>query len=256
MIHPLNLVCKIYPTLCLAYIVLHTMSESEDECSQQVFLELDKEHYEEDPVLSTPLMRVLRFVKLETHESVGLSEVAGMVRGDAAIITGKLKGVYLGVIDPNGSGAMGLLGRGVPTGSDPRVHIVSEWTPKCPLPLGGKLFPNLRMVFHLSEPLADDETLKLGGDIIAVPPLYLNGSPKMKRILTWDGKKSTLRLRGGTVLCLETPLYVLSPTLNEMAATITLQEDVVPTEKVSLPSEELLIDPLSKITVWDYFKNF
>jgi hypothetical protein len=233
------------------------MSESEDEStSQQVFLELDKEHYEEDTVLSTPLCRVLRFIKLETHESVGISEVAGMVRGDAAAISAKLKGVYLGLVDPKGTGALGVLGKGIPTGSDARVHIVSEWTPKCPLPLGGKLFPNLRMVFHLSEPLAEEETLKLGGDIVAVPHLYLNGTPKMKRILSWDGKKSTLRLRGGTVLCLENPLHALSPTLDELPSTITLQDDFLVLEKPSTPPEELLINPLSKITVWDYFKNF
>ena len=232
------------------------MSDSEDEdSSQQVFLELDKEHFEEDTVLSTPLCRVLRFVKLETHESVGLSEVAGMVRGDAAAISAKLKGVYLALLDPSGTGALGILGKGIPTGSDPRVHIVSEWTPKCPLPLGGKLYPNLRMVFHLSEPLTDGETLKLGADIIAVPHLYLNGTPKMKRILTWDTKKSTLRLRGGTVLCLENPYHALSPTLDELPCPITLQDDFLVIEKTCAAPEDLLIDPLSRVTVWDYFKS-
>jgi hypothetical protein len=232
------------------------MSDTEDEStSQQVFLELDKEHYEEDSVLSTPLCRVLRFVKLETHETVGLSEVAGMVRGDAAAVSSKLKGVYLALLDPSGTGALGILGKGIPTGSDPRVHIISEWTSKCPLPLGGKLYPNLRLVFHFSEPLAEGETLKLGGDIIAVPQLYLNGTPKMKRILSWEGKKSTLRLRGGTVLCLENPHHALSPTLDELPSTITLQDDFLTLPVAQSSQEDLLIDPLSTITVWDYFKS-
>jgi hypothetical protein len=224
------------------------MSDSESETP--VYLELDREHYEEDVQRSTSLKRVLRLIKLDTHETVGICDITGMVRGKPENVVPKIKDVFLGLVDPS-TNEMGILGRAMPNPkeSDPRIFAIPEWTAKCPLPLGGSTYGQLRLVFHLHTPLGDDESLKLAADIVAVPSMYTENSPKMKRVMTWKSgetkKMSTLRLRGGTVLCIESAFDAMQ-SLEVSNGTITLSQDTgsVPLFPESRPCRE-------QISVWD-----
>jgi hypothetical protein len=228
------------------------MSDSDNE-SERVFLELDKDHYTEDVQRSTSLKRVLCLINLDTHESLGISDFAGMVRGTPEEVVPKIKDVFLGLVDPT-TNSMGILGRATPNAkdSDPRIFCIPEWTAKCPLPLGGITYKQLRIIFHFHTPLAEGETLKMAADIVPVPSLYTDNSPKMKRVLTWKHEEnklsSTLRLRGGTVLCIENA-YDAMKGLDSELGTITLLQD--PGVQIPLfPSVETKVKVESP-SVWD-----
>jgi hypothetical protein len=237
------------------------MSDSESDHSERVFLELDKDYYEEDVHRSTSLKRVLRLIKLDTHETLGISDIAGMVRGTPEEVVPKIKDVFLGLVDPT-TNQVGILGRAAPNAkeSDPRIFSIAEWTSKCPLPLGGITYGQLRLIFHLHTPLEDTETLKLAADIVPVPPLYTENSPKMKRVMTWKSGEtkltSTLRLRGGSILCIENAFDAMK-SLDVQIGTITLTQDPGPHPGLQIPlfptSVEARAIPQARTcpSVWD-----
>jgi hypothetical protein len=197
--------------------------------SGNVFLELGGDpsikHFELDDELSTPLRRVFKFVNFEgTHETLGLSDIMTMVRGPPENFL-KINCVVLGVYEAS-TKMIGAIGKSESKSRDPRVMGISEWTTKIPLPLGGSLYPLLRIVYHLHSELSD-ELFKLCADVVPTPRQFIEGNegqrPKMKRFLSWGhANPSTLRLHGGTVLALENPKNALDCTLADIPGTLTI----------------------------------
>jgi hypothetical protein len=222
------------------------MSEDSDSSSVSdtgnVFLELGADpstkHFELDEENSTPLRRVFKFVNFDgTYETFGLADIMTMVRGNPENFL-KINCVYLGLYD-SATKSVGAIGKSESKSKDPRVMGIAEWTTKIPFPLGGKVFALLRIVFHLHSELSD-EHFKMTADVVPTPRQFLEGGaegtrPKMKRFLTWKNvQPSTLRLHGGTVLCLENPKNALEASLPDLQETITVHsvgtESPVPNE--------------------------
>lgn len=248
------------------------MSENGSERAEHdhVLVELDSDHYAEDVALSTPLRRVVRFF-LDTPLSIlqlnelqdsmlGIAELAGMVRGDPAEVVPKISSVCLAILDIDGQN-LSLLGKATEKSAetDPRIFNISEWTRKCPLPLGGKVSERIRLVFHLHQPLSDGQTIKVGGDIVRVPEVWFKPSvPKMKRVLSWTYGprtiKSILRLRGGTMSSMESPWNAFESdpsTAAEQAISIKLSD---------LDDEAALVIPLppqqDTPSLWEMLEPF
>lgn len=229
---------KIYPFLILDFPELRflfTMSDSEESSSQYVYLEIGTEHYEEDLTLSTSLCRVLKFKNVEESlltQTKGIAEVAGMVRGDPDIVVAKIKSVYLALVTE--AQQLAVVGH-APKGDseDPRIFSVTEWTASCPLPLGGVTFSRLRLVFLLNQPLDPvEETLKIGADIISVPSKFIENNPKMRRVMSWTfpevgSKQTVMRLRAGTLLCLESAVDVRQQPVEDIGLVIFQEEQVL-----------------------------
>jgi hypothetical protein len=210
------------------------MSDSEEEVPQYVFLEINSDHYEEDLTLSTSLCRVLKFKNVDASvltQTKGIAEIAGMVRGDPDVVAKKIKCVYLTMLTD--AEHLAVIGS-APTGDsdDPRIFSVTEWTGSCPLPLGGSTFGRLRLVFLLHEPLdPEEETLKIGADIVSVPSKFIENNPKMRRAMSWpfaEGtKQSVMRLRGGTILSLENAINVRMQPEEELGIVIFQEESAL-----------------------------
>jgi hypothetical protein len=221
------------------------MSEDSDSSSSvsdagNVFLELGGDpsikHFELDEENSTPLRRVFKFVNFDgTYETFGLADIMTMVRGNPENFL-KINCIYLGLYD-TATKSVGAIGKSESKSKDPRVMGIAEWTTKIPFPLGGRVFSLLRIVFHLHSELSD-EHFKMTADVVPTPRQFLEGNegvrPKMKRFLTWkNAQPSTLRLHGGTVLCLENPKNALDASLPELSGSINLAiatESPVPNE--------------------------
>jgi hypothetical protein len=207
-------------------------SEQSSVVESNVFLELGSDpsvkHFVLDETLSTPLIRVFLFQNLEgTHETLGLADIMTMIRGTPEEFLPKLNCVYLGIYNPKNK-TIGTIGKSESKQRDPRVLGISEWTSKIPLPLGGNLFTNLRLVFHLHESIPDS-TFKLCADVVPVPRQFLEGGdqqrPKMKRFLNWgQSEPSILRLNGGFVLSIENPKNAMDSNLPDLGEILVCQE--------------------------------
>jgi hypothetical protein len=236
-----------YPQPC----VFITMSV--DTQGDNVLIELESEHYAEDVALSTPLRKVIRFnidgplAILQANNiqdsMLGIAELAGMIRGDPAEVAPKVISVCLAILDISGQ-HLSILGKATAKSAetDPRIFNIPEWTSKCPLPLGGQVSNRIRLVFHLSHPLVEGETVKVGGDIVKVPEVWFTPTlPKMKRVLSWTFGprtiKSVLRLRGGTMSSLESPWNA-----SEIDPSLSAEQSI--SVKLSDMDEEAIIVPL------------
>lgn len=203
-------------------------SRSDGESSEEgnVFLELGSDpaikHFCLDEALSTPLRRVFKFQNLEgAHETLGLADIMTMIRGSPTEHLPQLKCAYLAIFESS-TGRLGALGKSEAKERDPRVIGITEWTHKIPLPLGGDVYPSLRIVFHLRGEIPDSQ-FKLCADVVPVPRQFLESPdnsgtrPKMKRFLSWGhANPSTIRLHGGTVMSLENAKNALEDNLPEM----------------------------------------
>jgi hypothetical protein len=216
---------------------------SEEESSQYVYLEINADHYEEDLALSTSLCRVLKFKNVDESlltQTKGIAEVAGMVRGDPDIVVKKINSVYLALAtDAQQLAVVGHASKG--DSEDPRIFSVSEWTASCPLPLGGSTFSRLRLVFLLHEPLDPvEETLKIGADIISVPSKFIENNPKMRRVMSWTfpeigTKQTVMRLRAGTILCLESAVDIRAKPVEDLGIVIFQEEQALQGLLSSMP---------------------
>jgi hypothetical protein len=169
------------------------MSEDSDSSASDngnVFLELGADpsikHFELDEENSTPLRRVFKFLNFEgTHETLGLADIMTMVRGNPEHFL-KINCVFLGLYDA-ATKSIGAIGKSESKSRDPRVMGISEWTTKIPLPLGGTLYPLLRIVYHLQSELSDD-MFKMCADVVPTPRKFLEGNvvlrPKMMRLFS------------------------------------------------------------------------
>lgn len=216
---------------------------SEEESSQYVFLEINGDHYEEDLSMSTSLLRVLKFKNVDESlltQVHGIAEVAGMVRGDPDCVVKKIQSVYLALAtDAQQLAVVGHAPKG--DSEDPRIFSVVEWTASCPLPLGGSTFARLRIVFVLNEPLdPEEETLKLGADIISVPSKFIENNPKMRRVMSWTfpdvgTKQTVMRLRAGTILCLENAVNLRARPVEDLGIVIFQEEQALQGLLSSMP---------------------
>ena len=237
------------------------MSDSEEETSQYVFLEINGDHYEEDLALSTSMCRVLKFKNVDESlltPTKGISEVAGMVRGDPDCVVKKIKSVYLALVtDAQQLAVVGHSPKG--DTEDPRIFSVVEWTSSCPLPLGGTTFARLRIVFLLNEPLdPEEETLKIGADIISVPLKFIENNPKMRRVMSWTfpdvGTKQTImRLRSGTILSLENAVDVRAKPVEDLGIVIFQEEQALQGLLSSMPLPPRISQEVPK-SFWEDFE--
>ncbi len=208
-----------------------------------MYLELNADHYEDEVALSTSLCRVLKFKNVDDSlltQTKGIAEVAGMVRGDPDLVAKKIQCVYLALAtDEHELAVIGHAPKG--DSEDPRIFSIEEWTSSCPLPLGGSTFSRLRLVFLLHEPLdPEEETLKIGADIISVPSKFIENNPKMRRSMGWTfpeagHKQTVMRLRAGTVLSLENAVNVRHQPVEDLGMVIFQEEQALQGLLSSMP---------------------
>jgi hypothetical protein len=188
-------------------------SSSSSDSSKSTLHELDDKNLEFVPSLSLPNRLVFRLCNCLGDESISLSKINIMFRGDEESILTQLNRIYLVLRkDETGESCVSIdeactaepktavIGEADvdPDMEDVRVLVFPQWNKKIPLPLGDSLQTKLYIYVHTNQPM-DKERVKFGADMIKTPQDFLDN--RLKRML----KQSLIRVEYGCLKMIDSP---------------------------------------------------